>query len=108
MIFPDLHDSLLAQVGAPAFASLPGGGAPVRVAILDSRPEVGASQPHDQLGHGLGMMSIIENLTCDRINGSCPVTLRPHLALNLTSANTADPVNGGFYGYQSHLSLIHI
>lgn len=104
VIFPDLHDSLLAQVGAPAFASLPGGGAPVRVAILDSRPEVGASQPHDQLGHGLGMMSIIENLTCDRINGSCPVTLRPHLALNLTSANTADPVNGGFYGYQSHLA----
>lgn len=99
---PGLHQAFLQQVGAPA--SLPSGGAPVRVAVLDSRPEVHGTSPNDQLGHGLGMMRIVLDLTCDLMAGPCPVTVHPYLALNLTSATSSNLQHGGFYGHQSNLA----
>jgi Subtilase family len=99
---PTLHQSFLTQVGAPA--ALPSGGASVRVAVLDSRPEVTGLFPEDQMGHGLGMVTIIQNLTCNLMAGLCPIQMRPHLALNLESPTTVNNVDGGFYGYQSFLA----
>ena len=101
-VAPELQHSLANQLGVPT--AVPAGGATVRIAVVDSRPEVYHTNTNDQLGHGLGMLWLIKNLTCDLVNGSCPFKAKPYLALDLTSATTSDPVQGGFYGYQSRLA----
>ncbi|MCA9622866.1 MAG: S8 family serine peptidase, partial [Myxococcales bacterium] len=98
----NLHDAYMAQVAAPA--TLPALLSPVRIGVVDSRPEVPPVNLSDQLGHGLGMITLMQNILCDPIVGTCPFVFKPELALNLETRFDSNQQKGGFFGSQVRLA----
>lgn len=77
-------------------------GLPVRVAIIDSWPSFATA---GNSAHGAGMAGIVQNLTCDLIPGECPISLLPHLALNMLEPGVRNNILGGTFGHQSRLAV---
>lgn len=101
-ITPELEQSFFAQIEAPAFLPPPpNGGAGVRVAVVDAWPGIGKIGNFE---HGFAMAAIARRIACGGVTGACYMMPSPHLALDLMAPDVRNPVNGGFFGYQTRLA----
>ena len=103
LVRDELKSSFWNAVERPsALPARPLPGLPVRVAVIDSWPSFMTA---GNSAHGAGMAGIVQNLTCDLIPGECPISLVPHLALNMLEPGVHNNLLGGTFGHQSRLAV---
>lgn len=100
IVLPTLRNAFHTQLETPGAMSP--GAQRVRVAVIDSKPSI--SDHPGMLRHGLAMGSLIDEVACSRVGGSCNVSIDYALALNLQAPNQPNEVEGGLAGYVHRLA----